>query len=622
MNGQLLRGLLGIALGVGSLCHAASPGPTPAARLAERVKPAEARVQPVDEQTLAQMRQWLEYVANRLQSQLQTASDREPFAKLAREFDFSELFRQVRSPQPEAVQLDKLPSQLRASVDSGTDRQGLRHSVLTTAAAIETYAAAREFATPGPQAEALLKQKLEQLQNQLREYDRQPNSARVAAIHETLAWLRLHRQATALTEEVRRHYLRPQLRVFVSTKLLDEIASGPNLTIPINRTEAGMTVSGVVNATGRLQTTAAPRPDCADLTVGFREPVEFSGTICRGRFNLGVDFGLSLDVSKRFFLREHIPDAAPTQSNSGLAWVETDRGPLVDRLVSAIAKRKFDGSQLDAELDARLDQGAARLANLVSLKDAALVRDLLASDLILERRYRTYEQGVEFILLGSRDGFAEPLELPPLQTSEDFSCSLHRPLLGLAKLKAAFGEGQKHPLQSLHDWLGQAFEIHGSFAVGPAGGKLELGITDGEQKSAFVALERGQLGLNFTVRRAQAAAMPYQCRLVLPLARAASESGSDESVGELFERLLQIQVVSGGQDEQDRRDLERLLQERIQEVLQLIQVNLPNVAEFKAEKAAALKVHLRRWHWNRDYLTIGTTHLPVATTGDVPRARP
>ena len=119
-------------------------------------------------------------------------------------------------------------------------------------------------------------------------------------LDETITWLRLHQQAGERLEQL----LHPRLRVYVSNRLLNEVAGirEPRLSFPLNRRIEDIHVAGCVTATGRLQVQTLPNDAYGELALRLSAPVRFCGTVQWRRISMGVDFGLRLNASQRCYL--------------------------------------------------------------------------------------------------------------------------------------------------------------------------------------------------------------------------------------------------------------------------------------------------------------------------------
>lgn len=603
-------GFLVLALVVGE-CRADAFSVSVARRMADRVAAEPRHLQSIDQATLDQALAWRDRSIVRLQSLVSDSSGSDPLRALREQSDLSELVRRLKEDLPDPTFMERFEEHARAAV--------LNVSLLAAArvadASARSYAAMLHVRSHPDAAQQELIRKLATLEDLLREYDATASpKEQIAKIHEVVVWLRLHRQAWKLTECLRAHYLRPKLRVYVSAAIMNDVAAIDLPSSSLDRAEGRFRICGSATTAAKIRVATIPNADYADLELCLRGPVAFAATAQGRRAALTVQGELHADVSKRFFVLQDLPCAAPATSDLNLLWACTDRGALMDAVVRAVVRRNVEGGRVPTEIESEIDRTAAELAGLVNFRDALRIQEWHKScGFLTERRYRTENEGAEFHLLSSKDGVARRLELPERESGEDFCFSVHWSVLELLQPKPADGSG----LRPLHDLVVQAFEANNRFLENAAIKGIVLSIAE---KAPLVSYDQGCLEIRFRARdTGQPGTQAFRCTIRIPPDRIAAgfsfRPGLPGSVG-ILEKAIQIEG-DGPQDDKTRRDFARKLLEEIVGAANALGVNLHQVAAVQKERAdkkgwGRLRgLQLSRIDVNPEYLTIGARLGPV-----------
>ncbi len=531
------------------------------------------------------------------------------------EGDAAALLRHLQSSEQGGAPTRQQLQELVCAVEWFLSHEGLLRELRAVDAALGSYVALLETSVRPEVVQKelgehlqLLESQLQLLESQLQKPDQKPTPKNLAELDQTVTWLRLHRQAADRLEQV----LHTRLRVFISTRLLNEFAGGLGhaLSIPLDRQVKGFHVAGCVTTAGRLRVEPVPHAAYGVLTLRFCDPVQFCGTVQRGRINLGVNLELLANASKRFYLMQDTPDAAPACSHTELLWADTDRGPLLDHAVQLVARRSLDGNNVDGEISRHIDEAGRVLGDLVSLGGTPRLQNIAERHgLLLKRQYRTFNEGGECVFRVADGQEAKPSEPPCVDGAADFSISIHQSVFNALTVPDLLGPEAQHTLHTLRDLVVRTFEVEGQIFEDRAFGAVQIWPPQGEQ---FVFYHEGQLEINFLARRAdQSKAEEFVCNIHLQpsLTNTATPGSSAPATGILLdERSLRIRVLGGGRDVEDRQAFERQLRAGVSPTLRLLRIRLAGLSRLSAAAVSRLeqhcRLHLLPIQADSEYLTI------------------
>ncbi|MCY2992248.1 MAG: hypothetical protein NTY19_30855 [Planctomycetota bacterium] len=530
--------------------------------------------------------------------------------------DAAALLRQLQSAGREGASIRQQLQEMKCAIEAFLLHVGLLRELRAVDAALSSYAALLETSVRPDAVRQELGERLQLLESQLTKCaeNKKPTAENLtalenlAALDQTVTWLRLHHQAADRLEQI----LHPRLRVYVSRDLLNEPAAAlaDSLSFPLKRKVNGIQLSGCVSTAGRLRVETIRHDGYGVLALRFCDPVQFCGTVQRGRINLGVSFGLDVNASKRFYLMQDTPDATPATSQVELRWTDTDRGRLVDGVVDLLARRGFDGSGVNEEIARQIDDAGRALGDLVSLGETPLLRSVAKRHgLLLKRHYRTFDDGGECVFRVADGQVAKPSALPRVDQAADFRVSIHGSVLNALTVPDLLGAQERHTLHSLRDLVARTFEVEGQIFEEPALGDVQI---DQPTKAPFVHYQDGQLEINFLARREnQPKTEEFVCNIhVQPsLTSTATLSSPAPATGILLdERSLRIRVLAGGRNAEDRQAFERQLRAGVSPTLRLVRVRLPGLSHLSEAAVSRLeqhcRLHLLPVQADAEYLTI------------------
>lgn len=522
-------------------------------------------------------------------------------------------------------QRQQLEADLQRAAKIVRAHEHLSRAMVATESALGTYAALVEVEVSSTGLQTQLLAQLEALGMQFRQCEQAPSRDHVAELHQTLSWLRQHRQALPLTEAIRARYLVPVVRVDASERLLNDAAAQLRIRqFPRKGEQDGVRFDVQVTLDGRLQIDSAPCDDHATLRLSYCDRVLLDGLVQRKRLCLALNSGLAVNVGKSFFLIQDLPDSGPAHCNSEVLWVDTDRGRLVDRVVEGVARRKLAGGGLQEELGHAIDEHVSRLANAFSLHELPAMRRLAergvstsrdpgaasaARPAILERRYSSSASSVKLVVQMSDERLALRVPPPAPLPGEDFCISIHESALNALTVPDLLGERERHTLRALGEVVSRALAVEGIFDnEGLSGVRIWT-----PPKEQFLFFHEGQLDINFlAAREKQPAAEAFVCNLHIDPSRikfgdADSSTGAAQLIWDT--EALKIRILDGGRNAADQAAFQQQLREGVSPKVrpawgllpsQHREANSPTCRRPSPDQPKLFRVRA-----DKDYLTVG-----------------
>ncbi len=249
------------------------------------------------------------------------------------------------------------------------------------------------------------------------EHDEDVRKKNIKAVHSVIGDLETCGQVPDLTETIGDHYLREQVRVFVSSRILTYVAGlFPIPSQPVDRCEDGTLVQGTATPLGHLRIVGVEHDRIGVLEARYDDPIGFEGMAYRRRVQLGVSACLDASFSKRFFAVHGAPDSAPAESNIRILTTDSSKGRIIDRIVDRSVRRNFDGQQISNQLEDDIDDMVTKTANTLNPQLAKNLKRFLrerGSNITRVRAYRSGKNGIQATLLSALGGFQNPVPEPP-----------------------------------------------------------------------------------------------------------------------------------------------------------------------------------------------------------------
>ncbi len=263
------------------------------------------------------------------------------------------------------------------------------------------------------------------LQNYLKTPEQAGRATVIVRLHKLLIELDESLQVRSLVSNIREHYLRPRIRVFISDRVLTRVVQlMPLESQAISQQRRGTLVSGVAVPQGQLFITGADSDSIGILDARYDAPVAFTGSARRKHISLGISANLSASLAKRLFVIEGAADSARTASDVQLVSTDSSGGCLADALVARAASRSFNSNQISAMLNQDVDSrvtGAANYINLGVVQTLSKKLKKLGANTTRVRSYRSRRNGIELTISSSRNGFKEPDTVDPPNSFDDHS---------------------------------------------------------------------------------------------------------------------------------------------------------------------------------------------------------